>query len=366
MVLQARAFRYRRALIGLAIVTLLATAACQSQTTSGTPPATAPEAGTTGTAAQTRVVTDFAGRQVTVPARIERVVTIGSLPVVNSFVFAMGHGDKIVTGLLPRYDHDRYKYHFVFGPRIAESPIMEGPDYTPNIEEILRADPDVIFTMQQVVIQPLEERGLPVILLAWREPEDIRQVIRLLGEVFGETERAEAYATYFDETVERVSQRVADIPLEERVTVLYLDPQTMANTHLITEWWIEAAGGVSVTEAIHVSESVSVTLEQVLAWDPDVIVVRTKEDAELLRSDPRFASLRAVQSGRIHVTPTGAHLWAHRTSEQPLTVLWAAKTFYPDRFADLDLTEEARRFYAQFYGVELTDEQIAEILASGM
>jgi iron complex transport system substrate-binding protein len=217
-----------------------------------------------------------------------------------------------------------------------------------------------------VVIQPLEERGLPVILLAWRAPQDIRQVIRLLGEVFGEPEQAEAYIAYFDETVERVGQRLADLPAEGRVTVLYIDPQTMANTHLITEWWIEAAGSVSVTKPIHVAESVSVTLEQVLAWDPDVIVVRTKADAESLRRDPRFATLRATRTGRIHVTPTGAHLWAHRTSEQPLTVLWAAKTFYPDRFADLDLAEEARSFYSRFYGVELTAEQVAEILASGM
>lgn len=78
--------------------------------------------------------------------------------------------------------------------------------------------------MQQVVIQPLEERGLPVVLLAWREPEDIRRVIRLLGEVFGERARAEAYVAYFDETIERVGQRLAEIPVEERVTVLSINP----------------------------------------------------------------------------------------------------------------------------------------------
>ncbi len=348
------------------LVAAFTLAACQSGALSnqGAAPQSSPQAGSIPEPG--KLVTDFAGRQVAVPATIERVVTIGSLPVVNSFVFAMGYGDKIVNGLPQRFDPTRYKYHFLFGPKIASSPIMEGPDYTPNIEEILRARPDVILTMQDVVIQPLEQRGLPVIYLQWREPEDIRQVIRLLGEVFGEQDRAEAYVAYFDETVQRVQRRVADIPEDKRVTVLYIDPQTMANTHLITEWWIEAAGGISVTKPIHRSESVSVTLEQVLAWNPDVIVVRTKKDAELLRSDERFASLRAVQSGRVHVTPTGAHLWAHRTSEQPLTVLWAAQTFYPDRFTDLDLAEEARSFYARFYDTELTEEQIAEILASGM
>jgi len=140
----------------------------------------------------------------------------------------------------------------------------------------------------------------------------------------------------------------------------------MANTHLLTEWWIGAAGGVSVTKPIHAAETVSVTLEQALTRDPDGMVVRTTADAEHLRTDPRFAILRATRTGRIHVTPTAAHLWAYRTSEQPLTVLWAAKTFYPDRFADLDLAAEARAFYARFYGVELTEEQVAETLASGM
>ena len=104
MVFRVSAFPYRWVVLALALVMFLATTACQAQTASGTPPAPARGAETTPTPVQMRVVTDFAGRQVAVPARIERVVTIGSLPVVNSFVFAMGHGNKIVSGLLPRFD----------------------------------------------------------------------------------------------------------------------------------------------------------------------------------------------------------------------------------------------------------------------
>ena len=55
-------------------------------------------------------------------------------------------------------------------------------------------------------------------------------------------------------------------------------------------------------------------------------------------------------------------MWAHRTIEQPLTVLWAAKAFHPNVFADMDLHMEVRSFYQAFFGVVLSGAQVQEIL----
>lgn len=351
-------------LILAAIIMMIVTAGCGSQPGAST--STAPSAASTAPAATTRTITDMAGRQVTLPATITKVVTVGAVPVINSFIFAMGHGDKIVNGLPPFAQNSRYKYEAVFAPNIAAAPVMQGTDNTPNMEEILKAKPDVVFVMNKTAIDPIAQRGIPVVFLAWRQPEDVKQVMTLLGNVFNEPDRAAAYVTYFDLTIQRVHDMVATIPEDQRVKVLYINPRTMSQPHLIAEWWIPAAGGISVTNDGRTTESVTFTIEQVLQWNPDVLVVANPQDEQTLLTDERFKPLKAVANKRIYIAPTGAHLWANRTSEEPLTILWAAKSFYPDHLKDLNLTKEVQNFYGNIYGVQLTDDQVNEILNARM
>jgi iron complex transport system substrate-binding protein len=66
---------------------------------------------------------------------------------------------------------------------------------------------------------------------------------------------------------------------------------------------------------------------------------------------------------RVYMIPQGAHNWGNRTIEQPLTVLWAAQTIYPDLFKDVDLLNEVKGFYQRFFNANLTDDQVREILS---
>jgi iron complex transport system substrate-binding protein len=58
----------------------------------------------------------------------------------------------------------------------------------------------------------------------------------------------------------------------------------------------------------------------------------------------------------------GAHTWAHRTVDQPLTILWAAKTLHPELCADMNLPAEGQHFYTTFFDVTLSETQVQEIL----
>src|SRR4029453_13164731 len=102
-------------------------------------------------------------------------------------------------------------------------------------------------------------------------------------------------------------------------------PETLTQPRLIAEWWIPAAGGVSVTSDGRTAESRTFSLEQVLVWDPDILIVTGRKDVETVKTDPRFKQLRAVRQGRIRVGPVGAHTWANRTADAPLTLLGAAR-----------------------------------------
>jgi len=313
----------------------------------------------------TRQVTDMAGRSVRLPMRIERVVTLGSLPVLNSFVFTLGEGHKIVNGLAD-FARPHWKYQRVFAPQLVGQPTMQLPNREPIAEAILAASPDVVLTLHREAVDRLADFGIPVVYLAWREPEDVKACMRLMGEVFSKPQVARAYQQWFDGTLARVDQGLAGLAPAQRPRVLYLQPETLTQPRLIAEWWIPAAGGISLSDDGRRTESRSFSLEQLLLWDPEILILTTPQAVKHVRTDGAFAGLRAVRENRLHVVPVGAHTWSNRTAEQPLTVLWAARTFHPRRFAQWDLAAEARRFYADFFGTRLTDAQIAEILSGDL
>ncbi|MCC7371678.1 MAG: ABC transporter substrate-binding protein [Chloroflexi bacterium] len=313
--------------------------------------------------ASKRTVTDMGNRSVSLPAQIKRVVTVGSVPVINSFIFAVGKGDTIVNGLPQFARTPRYRYHSLFAPGINEKPMMQASNNDPNVEEILKAEPDVVFTMDPPRVEPLEKAGLRVVLLQWRDPEDVKQVMTLMGQIFDERARAEAYVKTFDEVVGRVHRETSAIPADQRPRVLYFTPATLTQPHAIAEWWIETAGGRSVTREDMKAESLTFTIEQLLRWDPQVILVNSPADAQGVFNDARLAPVQAVKDRRVYTAPIAAHTWGNRTTEQPMTVLWAASKIHGDRLPGVDLPKEVKAFYRDIFRTELTDAQVTDILS---
>ncbi|MEK5036754.1 ABC transporter substrate-binding protein [Sporosarcina sp. FSL K6-3457] len=309
-------------------------------------------------------ITDMAGRKVTLSTNIEKVVLVGSVPVLSSFLLAVGEGDKIVSGLPESFaKQNRWEYLPKFAPNLASKPKMQTESSDPNIEEILKADPDVIFTMSEDMISTFENNNLRVVFLSWKEPEDVKKTIKLVGEIFNKQEKAQEYTEYFDNSIEKVTSIVKDLSEEEKVKVLNMNVKNLSQPHAIAEWWIKQAGGLSVTEDGSNLETQNFSIEQFLDWDPEVLIVSNPSDIVELNTDGRYKNITAVKDQRIYSTPLGAHIWANRTSEQPLMVMFAAKQFYPELFKDLDVVQEMIDFYGKFYGYTLTKEEAEEILA---
>lgn len=309
-----------------------------------------------------RQLTDLAGRTVELPTEVRRVATLGPVPVINSFVFAIGKGDTLVNGLPPFARSARWKYQSLIAPNLSRQPQAQGFDNAPQLETLQRLAPDAVFAMDASTVRTVERTGLPVLFLAWRDAGDIGRIMQLMGEVFDRRERADAYTRYFDGVLERVRTAVAGVATEQRPKVLYFSLKTLTQPHLIADWWIQAAGGISVTADGRRTESVRFTPEQVFAWDPDVLIVSSPEELAQIRHDARFRRLRAVRERKIHAIPAGVHPWGHRTAEQPLTVLWAAGLFHPSLFPGLNMTAEIKDFYRRFFDYPLSDRQAEEIL----
>jgi iron complex transport system substrate-binding protein len=137
----------------------------------------------------------------------------------------------------------------------------------------------------------------------------------------------------------------------------------MRQQHYVPDWWIAHAGGVSVTARDRHTELMTLSVEQVISWDPDIIIVNSRREIDDVRKDLRLVDLSAIRNNRIFAIPWGVCGWGYHTVEHPLTLLWAAKLLHPDRFRDIDLTHELKRFYSGFFSYTLDDEEATDILA---
>jgi iron complex transport system substrate-binding protein len=313
---------------------------------------------------KTKTITDMMGRNVTIPSPVQKVVTIGSVPVQNSFIFALGKNGTIANGLPDSFiKQGRWKYQYVFARNLKGEPGMQSSTYEPNIEEIIKAGPEVVFTMDQATVNTLDKSGINVVYLSWVDAEDVKKLMTLMGDIYDRKDAAQEYVQFFDTTIQRVDARVAQIPADQRPKVLYFQYSSLTVPHKIGDWWITKAGGKSVTDAPRQTETLKIEPEQILRWNPDIMIVATPSEIDAVYNDTRLSTVNAVRNKRVYITPMGAHIWSHRGIETPLTVLWAAKLFYPEKFADLDLEQETTAFYQKFFGYTLVPEQVKEILS---
>ncbi|NLK52567.1 MAG: ABC transporter substrate-binding protein, partial [Syntrophomonadaceae bacterium] len=313
--------------------------------------------------ANERTVVDMAGRTVTLPVEINSIGTFGSIGVLNTFVELMGEGDKICNEMSPRFTKtDKWNYQYKFAPQIKGSPVFQDANDEISMEVVLKIKPDICLTMNKETIELLEKQGLSVIYLNWNKDEDVKQCITLLGEVLNKQEVANDYIKYFDDMVAKAEELTKNLKVEDKKKVLYGNITEFNQPHLIAEWWIPKAGGISVTDNGRTTNKLDYTTEDILQWNPDVMVIATASTKSDLLADPKIAGVTAVKDNVIYATPTVAHTWGNRTPEQPLTIMWMMHKLYPEIKSQKDLAEDIRYFYSHFFKYEMSDEEIAKII----
>ncbi len=312
-----------------------------------------------------RTLSDMAGRTVTLPENVTRVVTIGGTPALNTFIFAMGKGETIKNGIgdsklrrMPFWKHQAYFAPEIFTlPQVSSQP----PQWIPDMEKLAAIPFDVGFVNDPVMAEQLTKKGFPVAVVNWQGADSIQKSMDFLAAVYNEPEHAVRYRAYYQNVLMRVAHAMKGYSGAKR-SGLYLRLETLSLPMVTTaNTVIQHAGGVASAAEIPV-EHATINIEKLLTWNPDTLFVWSKKDQMAAYSDPKFANLKAVKNRNIHITPMGTHIWMHYTPEQPLAILWAAKKLYPERFETLNLKEETRAFYRTFMKKELTDEQVLGIL----
>jgi len=270
-------------------------------------------------------------------------------------------------------------------PRLDALPCVVAPQgFAINFETLAAARPDLVIIRAgdcvvnereegKVVrtIQIIEAMGIPLIVLFAPKGADIstiREEMAVLGEVFGQREKAVALADYLAGTEALIRERTADIPDQDKTRLLYLglNPDIRKKGGAGSVWGVNTPESYLIENIANAKNAfpgqgvgITVSLEQIYALDPDVIILPTANGyhpPRELYEAPYYAALselRCVKEKRAYAMPWTPMNCARRV-EYPLDMLIIAKAAYPERFADLSIYAFALDFYQKAYNVNAT------------
>lgn len=329
----------------------------------------------------THTVTDHGGNTVEVPNKITRVV-IDQIPILSTYMaYFEGEAPYIVgfCGSFKSVISDTVLKNIA--PELMETADTVYAQSDLNIEEIMKLDPDVIFynAGNAEHAEILKASGIPCVGFATTgadaDPlERYEEWLRLLEDVFGEDGKMDEFVAAGDEIVADVEARIAQIPQEARPSALILwkyndgVPQ-VSGTGSFGPFWTQHLGVTDVA-ATALQGFGQVSMEQIYTWDPDILFLdgpgllplRTQQVLDNQVDGADFSTLSAVKNGRVYGTTLGMWNWFTPNPDAPLVLAWMACNAYPDAFADYPLEDTIKSYYLEWYGYEVTDEELQEML----
>ncbi len=244
-------------------------------------------------------------------------------------------------------------------------------------EQIAPLNPDLVMIkayLKEQLGDQVEKLGIKVVYLDLETPEQINKDIQTLGQIFGNTERANELTALFDQSKTKVTDITSKISDEEKpstLVLMYSDKGgevafSFPTLNYFQTTLVEMAGGIPVWKDLPADGWTVVTIEQIAAWNPDAIFIihyqgKAVEVVENLKSDANWKLLDAVQNDRLYAFPLDFQSWDQPDTRWTLGLSWMAAKLHPDLFPGFDVIEEAKAFYRDFYGLNdslITDKII--------
>ena len=306
-------------------------------------------------------VVDQTGRTVRIEQPVERLVSVYGPGTFT--VYALGAADPLVMAWYVGVKGVEQASESIsrLEPRLAE--ILAFGD--PNVEEVVARGAQLILvdgSRHGAFADQMTDLGVPVLRYLVETPDALIESVLLTGEALGaeSSDRAALFVEDYDRIIAAVAAAVVERAPAERVRVLFLgtDPLLVASGEMYQTFLIEAAGGTSVSNELSGYWN-EVNLEQILLWNPDVIVIPPYgpvQPADLLEN-PDWATIGAVRDGHVHRMPRIIAPMDTPVPESLLGVAWMAHLFYPEISA-IDLAAEVERFYSVYYDYPLTDDEL--------
>jgi iron complex transport system substrate-binding protein len=307
---------------------------------------------------QMEQVTDMMGHTVTVPRRVVRIATISATA--TQLVFAVGAQDQLVVATFG--SAVKGKAMAAIYPRMNQVP-EAGNQSAANIETLLAARPDIVLTEEGPALEQMKAVGLPAYAFSAEQPGQLYDAIKRMGALTGHVAEATASLNLLTTKMKEVTDAVGVVESAKRLKV-YVAGTSIFRTFggdFFQTFMVRNAGGVSVSEQL-TGGKVDVSPEQVLVWNPDVIVLTsyTKDTVSDVLANPKLQNVAAVRDHRVYVMPKYVVSWDMPVPESFLGTMWLAQKLYPQR-VQFDMSAEIAQFYQQFYGFTVPAADLAAL-----
>ncbi|MEZ2862632.1 ABC transporter substrate-binding protein [Proteus terrae] len=318
-----------------------------------------------------RQIVDQIGRTVTIPDKVERTVVLQHQTL--NLLVQLDATDKVV-GVMSNWKQQLGDGYTQLAPSLEKTPKV-GDLTSFDAESLVKLQPQVVFVTNYApkeMIDKISALGIPVVAISLRKEvnddkstlnptlqneeqaynEGLKEGILLIGDIVNKSENAQALVNDTFKQREQVSQRLQDIPKEQRVRAYMANPDlTTYGSGKYTGLMMEHAGAFNVA-ASTVKGYKQVSLEQVIAWDPEVIFIQDRypQVVDEIKQDTRWQVISAVKNNRIYLMPEYAKAWGYPMPEaMAIGELWMAKKLYPEKFSDIDIQKAANDWYQKFY-----------------
>lgn len=317
---------------------------------------------------RTREFEDSLGRTVTIPEELVKIAMTG--PLTQIYVFPLCP-DRL-AGFSVAFSENAKKYIPEKVLALPELGQLHGGKGTMNLEQLLAVSPDAVIDMGEPKFGMTEEfdrltkqTGIPFIHID-ADIATAPEAYRMLGRLTGDTAKAEQLSAWCEKTNEEIKRCMMKVDAEgKRAKVLYcLGPNGL---HVLAENSYHAqivSLCADMDKPVSDGDGNPVDMEQLMLWDPDVILFRHDSICDEVAADELWQQLRAVKNNTYYKIPGEPYGWL---SSPPgvqccLGMLWLTDTLYPE-YTDFDLKTEVTEYYRLFYGCELSEEDYEQLVS---
>lgn len=319
----------------------------------------------------TRIFTDSCGREVELPKDISSVVPSGPLAQIVLYTVCP---DKLAgrsndfSEQAKRFIDEKYWSL----PKLGQ---FYGKNASLNMEELIKTAPDVVIdigeakaTIREDMDALQEQVGIPVVFIEATLPT-MEKAYKMLGELTGDQDHAALLGAYCNKTIKAAEKASSEIDAKDKKSVYFalgdkgLNTNAKGSIHADVIEWIGAINAAKV-DAVSTGGGSEVSMEQIFAWDPYVIIADSTALHSYILSDPLWKELDAVKQGRVYKIPDSPYsIMSNPPSvNRILGILWLGNIVYPEHY-DIDIVNEFKDFCKNFYSIEMTEEQAKEMLS---
>ncbi|MBQ9161056.1 MAG: ABC transporter substrate-binding protein [Methanobrevibacter sp.] len=320
-------------------------------------------------------ITDMIGRSVEIQASVNNIVATS--PPMTTVLYMIAP-DKL-KAVNFQWTDDELKY---VPSQYQNYPVVGGWYGTQDgsYEEFIASEPDLIIESideggdgDMSTVKERQEKFGTIPVVAVRDTTNVEKVgesILFMGEIVGAQDKAKQLNDFNNKYLDIVHERSSQLSDSDKRTVYYAQGDDGLQTnpsHSTHGQLIDLIGGVNVADSLNqgnTTTSVQVSMEQVISWNPDLIITNDAEFYAKVYSDSNWGKLDAVKNKEVYLCPQSPFKWFDRPvgANMIIGVPWTAKVIYPDQYKDIDMVAATQEFYSNFYHIDLSNDDIKQML----